>query len=143
MENLQLEEWVLQVDVQKTKDFYATVDYNNEELMALNYIQVCSFCDDGMLQFFDQIGVDLLKPTNLHSLPVEHNSMVMYTGSYHAYGTRIEGDLDGWDIVIGHHCLSLTENNSVIPANMVGEVIEISFEVVLPWMLEEPVPEAM
>ena len=52
-------------------------------------------------------------------------------------GKVIEGEYDAWDIVLGQHCFSLTNEFDMVPIVMEGPVIEISFEVVLPWVLEK------
>ena len=61
----------------------------------------------------------------------------MYSGKYHVIGEVIEGKYDAWDIVLGQHCFSLTNDFDMVPIVMDGPVIEISFEVVLPWVLKK------
>lgn len=137
--HVQIEQWELKLDVEKTKAYYANAPYKNEDLFALNYIEVCSFCDPQLLTFFQQLEIDMLKPSSLHYLSVE-GDCIMYSGSYYVAGEKIQGELDGWDVVVEHFCFSLTEGNYDTPEQLTGAAIEISFEVVLPWMLFEPMP---
>lgn len=136
---VQIEGWELEVDVKQTEAFYKGRPYYNEEMFGLNYIEVCSFCDPDVLNFFQQLGVDILKPTNLHYLPVD-GDCIMYSGSYHVVGERIKGEFDEWDVVLEHFCFALTEEQYDRPVQLDDTSIEISFEVVLPWMLFEPIP---
>lgn len=137
--HVQVEQWELMVDLEQTTAFYVNAPYKNEEMFALNYIEVCSFCDPQLLSFFQQLGVDILKPSHLHFLPVE-GDCVMYSGSYYVVGERLQGELDEWDVVVENFCFALTEDNYERPIDCPEPALEISFEVVLPWMLFEPIP---
>ena len=140
MEQIQIRGWTLSVDVPKTKALYKKVEHRNEMAAWLNYIEVSGFVDMEVHAFFDLLGVEMLKPSQLSYLEVEEGSMLMYTGSYHLYGDLIEGEIDGWDAVIGNYCFSLTQEMEAVPAGMSGNIVEISFEAVLPWVLELPIP---
>ena len=137
MESIQVEEWIIDVDEARTTQFYANQPFD-QCLATLNYVQVSSFTDFEVVQFLEQLGVDVLKPCELNFLPVD-GDMVMYSGCYYVFGQIVQGELDNWDVVVGQHCFSLTEGNSDMPNELVGQVVEISFEVVYPWMLEEQV----
>ena len=137
--NVQIEQWELYVDKQQTKDLYAQQPYQNDNIFGLNYIEVCSFCEPQILNFFDALGVDILKPTALHYLPVE-GDCIMYSGCYHVIGERLKGELDEWDILVEQFCFALTADQYDKPEQLTTQWIEISFEVVLPWMLFEAIP---
>ena len=139
MEIVQIGDWKLCVDVPKTKAFYARMDIQNDRLPWLNYIELGSFIELEVQAFFDLFGIDLLKPSQLSCHPVEGGSNMMYTGSYHLYGECLQGEMDGWDLIIGNYCFSLTEEMEAMPGEASGNMTEISFEVVLPWMLELPI----
>ena len=140
MKQFQVAEWTLLLDIPKTKDVYTKIKYRNDSAEWLNYMEVCSFKDPQVLAFFEQIGIDILKPSQLSFYPVEEGNMMMYTGSYHLCGEIIEGEMDGWDLIIAGHCFSLTQEHEAIPEEMSGDILEISFEVVLPWILDMPIP---
>lgn len=136
MGKVQIEDWVIYIDKARTLQFYKEQKIE-QHMNYLNYVQVSSFADFEVSQFLEQLGVDIMKPCELSSLPVE-GDMIMYSGCYYVFGEVIQGELDNWDVVIGQHCFSLTEGNSSMPEKLIGQVVEISFEVVYPWMLEEP-----
>lgn len=140
MEQIHIGEWTLSVDVLKTKALYEGLAHRNEIIPWLNYIEVSSFADMEVHAFFDLLGIEMQKPSQLSYHEVEGGSMLMYTGSYHLYGDLVEGEIDGWDVVIGGYCFSLTQDMEAVPAGMSGNIVEISFEVVLPWVLGLPIP---
>ena len=136
MKEIQVEEWTLLIDIPKTKDVYEKMNYRNDMVEWLNYMEVCSLKDPQVLAFFDNLGIDILKPSHLSYFPVEEGKMMMYTGSYHLCGEVVEGEMDGWDLNIAGRCFSLTQEHDAIPQEMSGDILEISFEVVLPWILD-------
>lgn len=135
---VQYGEWILRVDLSRSQGFYEGLPFD-QRIEMLNYIQVCSLTEIESIQFFEQFGVDILKPCYIQYFPLEGNQ-IMYTGSYYVFGEILEGELDNWDVVVGQHCLSLTKGNSEVPEQLHGQIIEISFEVVLPWIIEHPIP---
>ncbi len=140
VKKFQVEEWTLLIDIPKTKDVYEKIKYRNDTVEWLNYMEVCSFKDPQVLAFFNNLGIDILKPSQLSYYPVEEGTMMMYTGSYHLCGEIVEGEMDGWDLIIAGHCFSLTDEHDAIPQEMSGNILEISFEVVLPWILDMSIP---
>ena len=139
MEQIQVEAWTLLIDIPKTKEVYEKINYKNDVVEWLNYMEVCSIKDPKVLAFFERLGIDILKPSQLSYYPVEEGTMMMYTGSYHLCGELVEGEMDGWDLVIEGHCFSLTQEYDAIPQEMSGDILEISFEVILPWILDIPI----
>lgn len=138
MGDVQYGDWILRVDLSRTQRFYNGLAFN-QRIEMLNYIQACSITEMESIQFFEQFGMDILKPCDIQCFPLE-GGQIMYTGSYYVFGEILEGELDNWDVVVGQHCLSLTKGNSEVPEQLYGQIIEISFEVVLPWMIEHPIP---
>ena len=139
MKKFQIAEWTLLIDILKTKDVYEKIKFRNDIVEWLNYMEACSFKDSRVLAFFDNLGIDILKPSHLSYYPVEEGTMMMYTGSYHLCGEIVEGEMDGWDLIIAGHCFSLTQEHDAIPQEMSGNILEISFEVILPWILDMPI----
>ena len=135
---LKVEEWLLAVDLEHTKMAFEFNSYRCISQECINFVKACKEAVDPIvLDFAEQLGIDLSKPSQLHSHFVDNDTAIMYSGKYHIIGEVIEGEYDAWDIVLGHHCFSLTNDFDVVPIVMEGPVIEISFEVVLPWMLEK------
>lgn len=135
---IKIQSWALNVDLEQTKMAYEFNSYRCISDECQNFVAACEKkMDNTMLDFAEKLGIDLSKPSELNSLPVNENTAIMYAGKYHVIGEIMEGEIDAWDIVLGEHCFSLTDEFETIPIVMAGPVIEISFEVVLPWVLNE------
>lgn len=135
---LKVEEWLLAVDLENTK---MAVEFNSYRCISnecVNFVTACSEkMEPAVLDFAEKLGIDLSKPSQLNSHLVNNDTEVMYSGKYHVIGEVIEGEYDAWDIVLGNHCFSLTNDFDMVPIVMDGPIIEISFEVVLPWVLKK------
>lgn len=137
MKKVQIEDWLLHVYVEKTKEAFALNRYACVSDECENFINACTAIPEIVLDFAEQLGIDLSKPSLLTCHQVENNEAVMYSGQYHIIGDIIAGEVDAWDVVVGEHCFSLSQEFSNIPSVMGAPIIEISFEVVLPWVLEK------
>lgn len=134
---LQIGDWKLAVDVEKTKIVFGMSHYRCESDECRNFMEACEKqVEPTVLDFAEQLGIDLSNPSYLESYPVNENTAIMYSGKYHIIGEIVEGEIDAWDLVVEEHCFSLTDNMEQVPIMIEGPVIEISFEVVLPWLIE-------
>ena len=130
-------DWKLAVDVEKTKMAFEFNSYRCKSEECHNFVEACErYLEHIVLDFAKELGIDLSKPSQLESHQVNDNTAIMYSGKYHIIGEIVEGEVDGWDIILGEHCFSLTDEMDHVPIIMDGPIIEISFEVVLPWVIE-------
>ena len=130
-------DWKLAVDVEKTKMAFEFNSYRCMSEECHNFVEACEkHLEPKVLDFAKKLGIDLSKPSQLESHQVNDNTAIMYSGKYHIIGEIVKGEVDGWDIILGEHCFSLTNEMDQVPIVMDGPIIEISFEVVLPWVLE-------
>lgn len=134
MKTVQIEQWVIAIQYEETKVAFALNDFRCEKEECYNFVKASAGMEPIVLQFAQQLGIDLSKPSQLAGHRLE-GDLVMYTGQYHIIGEIIEGDVNGWDMVVGEHCFSLTDDFTHVPVMMPEAIIEISFEVVLPWVL--------
>ncbi|MEK4230638.1 hypothetical protein [Solibacillus sp. FSL H8-0538] len=136
MESVQIGEWILLVDVEKTTKALDLITYQCVSKDCQNFVAACASLDKVVLDFAECLAIDLSKPSQLSCHRLEDNSSVMYSGQYHVIGEVEAGEIDGWDAIVGQHCFSITDEYTHIPTMMKEPTIEISFEVVLPWVLE-------
>lgn len=134
---LQIRDWKLAVDVEKTKMAFELNHYRCTTDECRNFVEACEkHLEQIVRDFAEELSIDLSKPSHLESHRVDENTAIMYSGKYHIIGEILEGEIDAWDIVVGEHCFSLTDEMEQVPVMIDGPVIEISFEVVLPWVIE-------
>ena len=136
MKTVQIEQWVLAIQHEETKTAYELNSFRCTSDECYNFVKASADIGPIVQRFAELLGIDLSKPSQLHSHRLD-GDMVMYTGQYHIIGNIIEGELNGWDMVVGEHCFSLTDEFVAVPLMMPEHVIEISFEVALPWVLSE------
>jgi len=70
----------------------------------------------------------------LNAFPVD-GQQIMYSGYYTVCGEIVEGETDAWDVIIGEHCFSLVEEESIMA--LTEPHFHIGFEVVLQWLLPQ------
>lgn len=134
---VKIEEWLLAVDKENTKMAYEFNSYRCIGDTCRNFVAACEkSMNKVVLDFAEQLGIDLSKPSKLESHEVNNNTEIMYSGKYHIIGEVIEGEIDAWDIVLDRHYFSITDEFDMVPIVMEGPIIEISFEVVLPWVIK-------
>lgn len=136
MKTVRIDDWLLDIEKEKTEDIYNSITDVCECLSCKNYRKASLLLDEEVLHFCNVLGLDLHKPTLLNAFPVE-GDQVMYSGHYYVYGEVIEGELDAWDLVVGKHCFSLVEEESKKPEWLTEPYFQIGFEVVLQWLLPE------
>ena len=136
MNKVRVENWLLNMDIEKTEAVYETVTEVCECLICQNFRKASLLLDEEVLHFCHVLGVDLHKPSQLNAFPVE-NDQIMYSGYYHLCGEIIDGEFDEWDIVVNQHCFSLVEEEGGMPEMLTAPYFQIGFEVVLQWLLPE------
>ncbi|MEG0260945.1 MAG: hypothetical protein RR595_06115 [Lysinibacillus sp.] len=135
MNEVQIEGWLLKIDVEKTQAAFSNIDV---ETIAENFRAASRTMNQEVLGFCEILGIDPYKPSLLQAFPVDGNQ-VMYSGYYNLCGEIVEGELDEWDIVVDAHCFTLTEQNEGKPEWLTEPYFQIGFEVVLPDVSEKTV----
>lgn len=151
---IQLGNYLLDIDIEKTKKFYETAETITQGCNCLgccNYEKTTDNFPDKVLNFFDKIGVDITKAAEIMSyVSVNDKKSVLYGGFYHICGTLLSDNTlwntndsevlhlnedkmyeitDGYRIGFKSEC-DLLEDNFPLPAVQ----MEISFT--CPWVLE-------
>lgn len=135
MVEVRIEDWVLTIDKEKTKALYMTHMQQGDTLSYQNFLMANEKLGVELLHFSNMLGLNLQQPTLLNAFPVE-GQKIMYSGYYTVCGEIVDGELDAWDVIIGEHCFSLVEEESVMA--LIEPHFQIGFEVVLEWLLPQP-----
>lgn len=136
METVQIEQWVMAIQYEETKVAFELNGFRCQTEECYNFVKASTGIEPIVLKFAEKLGIDLSKPSQLTGHRLD-GDMVMYTGQYHIIGEIVKGEMNSWDMVVSEHCFSLTDEFTHIPLMMPEPVIEISFEVVLPWVLSD------
>lgn len=84
----------LDIDVEKTKNFFDNFDYKEHSCNCSgcrNYYKSAEEMDRDILDFFNKLGLDILKPTEL-LIPFPEDDKLRYYGWYHICGKILEGE---------------------------------------------------
>lgn len=135
MVEVRVEDWVLTIDKEKTKALYMTHMQQGDTLSYQNFLMANEKLGGELLHFSNMLGLNLQQPTLLNAFPVE-GQRIMYSGYYTVCGEIVDGEMDAWDVIIGEHCFSLVEEESVMA--LTEPHFHIGFEVVLEWLLPQP-----
>ncbi|EKU42145.1 hypothetical protein C518_3100 [Lysinibacillus fusiformis ZB2] len=134
MVEVRIEDWKLTIDKEKTNALYMTHLQGGDPLAYQNFILVNEKLDEELLHFSKSLGLNLQQPTLLNAFPVD-GQQIMYSGYYTVCGEIVEGEMDAWDVIIGEHCFSLVEEESILA--LTEPHFHIGFEVVLQWLLPQ------
>jgi len=99
----QIGNWLIEFDREATENAYANITHGItcDCQPCLNYDKACSVFPVTVRDFFDELGVDLLKPAELMNFTVE-NDIANTGGWYHIVGNYLDGD-DVWQPVAPKH----------------------------------------
>lgn len=127
-------DWKLTIDKEKTNALYMTHLQAGDPLAYQNFILANEKLDEELLHFSKSLGLNLQQPTLLNAFSVD-GQQIMYSGYYTVCGEIVEGEMDAWDVIIGEHCFSLVEEESILA--LTEPHFHIGFEVVLQWLLPQ------
>ena len=152
--NIKFGNYLLDIDVEKTKKFYETAEtitLGCDCLACCNYEKATNKFPTEVLNLFDKIGVDITKAAEIIAYASENDKKsISYGGFYHICGTLLSDTVlwntsdsavlhlnenkmyeitDGYRIGFKSEC-DLLEDNLPLPAVQ----MEISFT--CPWVLE-------
>ena len=121
--------FVLDVDVDRTRAFYARedVETTSEKCVCAgcrNYDKAILQAPAAVLAFLESLGIDPRKPAEAFDVMggLDENGNVWYNGFYHVCGTRLEGE-DAW--------VHTSENSMHLDGDRmyaVDEAFKVSFE---------------
>ncbi|MBD3109931.1 hypothetical protein IEO70_16450 [Bacillus sp. AGMB 02131] len=149
MQTVQVAQWLLKVDAEKTREFYKNV--KSEEvcdcIYCLNFMEASKSLDPAVLQLFRQLGINPEKPSHLSDIPISEDKMIRYyIGNYHFVGTVIDGQmctLSDWNetntVQMHPFKLGISNKTKFGPENFPKPMLQLDFEADIPWLLaEEP-----
>lgn len=145
MKTICLQDWVLKIDVEKTKEYYdsITVGEGCNCAYCRNYIKNCRTFSKEVLDFYTMLGIDPQKEGEFMEFETDTDKH-LYMGFYHLVGEivkRPSARIRKWDdlniIGIGNVKFIFTDELDLVPEIFPKPVLQLEFEVTLPWLLEE------
>jgi len=147
MKTFYLQDWVLKIDVEKTKEYYnsITVEEGYDCDYCKNYIMNCKTFSKEVMDFYTILGIDPRKEGEFMEYETDINTNEhLYMGLYHLVGKIVKRPSAGirkWDdlniIGIDNVKFIFTDELDLVSENFPRPVLQLEFEVTLPWLLKE------
>lgn len=144
MKQIRLMNWLVEVDVKKTKEFYRGNIELCDCLYCENYMDTCSEIDQTFMEIFAVLGIDPTKPSHLSEFGEVEDGVRLYIGSYHIVGKLVEGEFctdSEWD---DHHTYEMKNYTFGFEKEILfvhddfpRPVLQIQFEARIPWVLND------
>lgn len=155
---LTLGEYILEINVEETKDYYRSERYVSEGCKCdgcQNYELAVDRVSLEIRKLFDELGIDIKKPAEVY-VNYSENDILCYGGFYHICGKIIEGE-SPWEIIsrteksmtshlIEENMICVANNYkiafqvecSLLSENFPKPYIQMEIVAYLPWLLEKP-----
>lgn len=136
------EDYIIDVDIEKTKDYYTSHSLCDCPACRNYYVQVkhkFHLLDEFLLEF----GIDIERPDELSH--IESDNEIQYLcAAYTVCGKILEFDKYEIDLFEDGGVVSIVFNNSYIPNEQKTDYFVVMvYNIRLPWVLNEPFPEAV
>ncbi|MFX3675168.1 MAG: hypothetical protein ACE3JQ_12090 [Paenisporosarcina sp.] len=145
MQKVRIANWLLEVDIERTQEFYNTEHIEMCDcLYCINFIKASKSFDRSILGVFNSLGIDCSKPENLSEFGLNPKGERLYTGFYHFMGRMLAGEYctnNEWDdkntfqiknFRIGFS-INLTDVHDTVPK----QILQIEFECTIPWLKDD------
>lgn len=146
---IQFGQFSLDIDLDKTKDFYKNMGNVSDAcscLGCINYEKAVDTLPKEIISFFTSIGIDMKKITEVYAMTTNPDSTVLYGGFYHLCGAILQGEdayVNGmWDYskaytISKDFYISFREKCDLVEEGFPKPVIQLEIVANIPWVLEE------
>jgi len=146
MKQIRLLKWLLEVDINKTKEFYSKDRHLCDCIYCGNYVEVSKTISSPLLEIFETLGIDPTKPSHVDEFGEMDGGLRLYIGHYHVVGKIIEGEYctdSDWNETntaeLENYRFGFQKDLLFVPDDIPTPVLQLEFETRLPWLLgEEP-----
>ncbi len=157
---VQFGQFYLDIDVNKTREFYKKMEYVSHGCSCSgcrNFEQAVDTLSNEIIYFFESIGIDMKKITEVYVNTVNSDGSLLYGGFYHLCGTILSGEsawielptsksksrIFHWDHlrtypVSKNFYISFQKDCALVEDGFPMPVLQLEIEAVIPWVLEEP-----
>lgn len=144
MKQLKVKKWLLEVDVDKTKEFYHKDNELYGCLTCKNYMEASKHLSSPVLEVFSMLGIISSKPSHLSENGEMEDRLHLYIGSYHIVGKLVEGEYctdSEWvetnTARIQNFTFGFNKELMFVPDELRGPILQLDFEARIPWLLHE------
>lgn len=150
MKRIKMGAWVIEVDMDKTLDFYTDYHLITEDCTCdycANYVLACTDFPSMYKGVFDSLGIDPRKEGEISHYMEKDNGTHLYGVFYHIVGRIIKGPQlwvptqKGSEVSSPHFAtyhgieLGFSEDLMLLPEGFPEPAIQFEMEVTIPWLL--------
>ncbi|MBR3119020.1 hypothetical protein [Oceanobacillus profundus] len=144
MREISLINWLLEVDVNQTKELYRENVEVCECLYCENYMVMCKHLDSTIIDIFNLLGIQPSMPNNLSEFGKMEDGLHLYMGNYPIVGRLVEGEYctdSSWDdtttTTIKNFTFGFGKGSLLLKDSSTHPFIQLEFEARIPWGLHE------
>jgi len=137
MQEIKLAKWVLEVDMEQTREFYSKDFEICDCLNCTNFLASTKNLDASVVAVFKSLGIDPMKPGHLSDFSAMDEGMHEYMGSYHFVGKVLEGELctkENWEasntVQLKNFTIGFTDDLEFLPDDFPQPVVQLEL---MPW----------
>ncbi|WHY69617.1 hypothetical protein [Neobacillus sp. SuZ13] len=144
LQQFRIEKWLIEADIDKTREFYSKDIPVCNCLYCKNYVEACKKLRLSVSIVFTKLGINPAKPAHLSEFPAEEARTRLYLGHYHLVGRVLQGELctdtnfnEKNTIEIDNFTVGFSDNLEFVPEGFPNHVLQLSFDASIPWVLKE------
>ncbi|MCD5324464.1 MULTISPECIES: hypothetical protein [Pontibacillus] len=150
MKQTRIGSWTIEVDVNKTKEFYDNYHLITEDCdcdYCANYVLVCEKLPPEIKDLFNLLGIDPLKEGEVSEYMENKNGTHLYGAFYHIVGRIIEGpklwvptkegsEVSSPDFVKYNGVeIDFSDDLALVPEGFPMPTIQFEIQLNIPWLL--------
>jgi hypothetical protein len=143
LQQTRIANWLLEVDVEKTREFYNKGTEMCNCLYCNNFVEACKHWDASVASIFNSTGINPAMPGHLSVYSTMEDGKHDYIGNYHLVGTVLEGELcttSNWKdtntVQIKNFTFGFSTELDFVPKGFPTPVLQLEFVANIPWVLE-------
>jgi len=135
---LQIGDWTIEIDQVATQRIYATLPLLTSScdcLFCRNYAEACKSLSPTVLEFFDNLGIDPTKATEVYELSKLDNGLHSYGGIYHLVGRMVDTleSVENFEVDKTFE-VSFTTKLELTPEEFTDPVVQMNFLTDIVWV---------
>ncbi|PLS17011.1 hypothetical protein CVD28_14340 [Bacillus sp. M6-12] len=148
LETIKIENWLIEVNVDKTLEFYRK-DLNICSCLGCNnFVEACKYIKTPVLDVFRKLGINPAKPAHLSEFPTMEDGVRQYIGSYHFVGRVFEGEMSTLSnsnetntFEIENFAFGFSVDLEFVPEDFPSPVVQLDFDAYIDWVLDDNLDE--
>jgi hypothetical protein len=136
--------WTLEIDIERTTEFYLQYQDKCECSYCLNYEKACHYIDEDVKNFFHSLGINLKKPWHLSDFATDNEDVLEYIASYYLVGRMLKGEFastSNWQksntYQLQNFTFAFIEDIEFVPDGLSQPILQLDAVAYMPWKQEE------